>query len=60
MCYYIALKNYEFSLQIVVKSQVPHEGNMKSSRPSLRETRDKQSLGREPDSSWCPATLRVG
>ena len=26
---------------------------MKSSRPSLRETRDKRSLGRDPDRSWC-------
>ena len=26
---------------------------MKSSRPSLRETRDKRPLGRDPDRSWC-------
>ena len=26
---------------------------MKSPRPSLRETRDKRPLGRDPDRSWC-------
>ena len=26
---------------------------MKSSRPSLRATRDKRLLGRDPDKSWC-------
>ena len=29
------------------------EGGQKSSRPNLRETRDKQLLGRYPDRSWC-------
>ena len=30
-----------------------HKENVKSSRPSLRETRDKRSLGRDPDRNWC-------
>ena len=30
-----------------------YEGKVKSSRPSLRDTRDKRPLGRDPDRSWC-------
>ena len=30
-----------------------YEGDLKSFRPSLHETRDKQPLGRYPDRSWC-------
>ena len=30
-----------------------YEGKVKSFRPSLRETRDKWVLGRDPDKSWC-------
>ena len=30
-----------------------YEGKVKSSRPSLRETRDKRPLGRDLDGSWC-------
>ena len=30
-----------------------YEGGLKSSRPSLPETRDKRPLGRESDRSWC-------
>ena len=30
-----------------------HEGKVKSSRPSLRETRNKRPLGRDPDRNWC-------
>ena len=29
------------------------EGSLKISRPSLRETQDKQALDRETDRSWC-------
>ena len=29
------------------------EGKVKCSWPSLRETRDKGPLGRDPDRSWC-------
>ena len=29
-----------------------YEGKVKSSRPSSRETRDKQPLGRDRDRSW--------
>ena len=32
--------------------QTINEGKVKSSRPSLRETRDKRLLGRDPDKSW--------
>ena len=28
-------------------------GKMESSWPSLRETRDKRPLGRDPERSWC-------
>ena len=30
-----------------------YEDKMKSSRSSLRETRDKQPFGRDPERSWC-------
>ena len=30
-----------------------YEGKLKSSRPSLRETRDKRPLSRDPVRSWC-------
>jgi hypothetical protein len=30
-----------------------YEGKVKSSQPSLHETRDKWPLGRDPDRSWC-------
>ena len=30
-----------------------YEGRVKSSRPSLRETRDKRKLGKDPDRNWC-------
>ena len=30
-----------------------YEGGLKTSRPSLSETRDKRPLGRDPDRSWC-------
>ena len=56
------LKN-EKELQAQFKRQPAHldrlygnymyEGKVKSSRPSLREIRDKQPLGRDPYRSWC-------
>ena len=36
-----------------------YEGKVKSSRPSLRETRDKRPLGRGPDRSWCHSHTSV-
>ena len=30
-----------------------YEGKVKSSQPSLRETRDNLPLGRDPDRGWC-------
>ena len=30
-----------------------YEDKVKNSRPSLRETRDKRPLARNPDRSWC-------
>ena len=30
-----------------------NEGKVKSSRPSLRETRDKRPLDKDPGRSWC-------
>jgi hypothetical protein len=30
-----------------------YQGRVKSFRPSLRETRDKRPLGRDPDRSCC-------
>ena len=30
-----------------------HEGDLKSFRPSLHETRDKRPLDRESNRSWC-------
>ena len=29
------------------------QGQVKSSRPSLRKTLDKRPLGKDPDRSWC-------
>ena len=34
-------------------SEFNYEGKVKSSRPSLRETREKRPLGMESDWSWC-------
>ena len=36
-----------------VTRYVTYDGKVKSSQPSLYETRDKRPLGRHPDRSWC-------
>ena len=36
-----------------------YQGKLKTSRPSLRETRDKRTLGRDPDRSWCHSHTSV-
>ena len=41
------------------KGRTVYEGKVKSSRPSLCETRDKRPLGREPDRSWCHTTSTI-
>ena len=44
---------------IVVEYFLNYEGKMKSSRPSLRETRDKWPLVKDPDRSWCHRHISV-
>ena len=38
---------------------VDYEAKVKSSRPSLRETRDKRPSGNDPDKSWCHRHISV-
>ena len=45
--------NWQFTYKIYCPvSIIIYKGGLKSSRPSLHETRDKWPLGRESDRSW--------
>ena len=53
----ISTNNFAFStllkiLKIEIYKTIIQE-KVKSSRPSLRKTRDKRPLSRDPDTSWC-------
>ena len=47
--YNISIKKFNLDLFYYVLNM--HEGKVKSSQPSLHETRDKRLLGRDPDKS---------
>ena len=49
------IKAFIFSTSMKLKIKI-YKGKMRSSRPSLRENRDKQQLGKELDRSWCHHT----
>ena len=51
---YLKILLFKFFVLLIFRLSVfKYEGNVKSSRPSLRETWDKRPLGRDPDRSWC-------
>ena len=43
----------KYELELSVFILIKYVGKVKSSQPSLRETRDKRPSGRYPDRSWC-------
>ena len=49
----VSWRSHALPLRKNVKIVLLYAGKVKSSRPSLRETRDNWPLGREPDISWC-------
>jgi hypothetical protein len=51
LCFHSVL--IEVVLNSLLLAFVLYEGNVKSPRLSLPETRDKQLLGRDSDKSWC-------
>ena len=46
-------QSVDINIKFMVSRLVRYEGGLKSSRPSLRETRDKRPLDKESNNSWC-------
>ena len=40
-------------IPLLYETSLWYEGKVKSSRPCLRETRDKRPLGKDQEKSWC-------